>query len=93
MTTFKIFLAEMVTVQMAAKIAKDLLGTLDVTQVSNVPEDDIMQAREINHKYIDTAIGPWVISTFKHAGKVFARVQPPKGASSKTTYFIPKGQQ
>lgn len=92
-TTFKLFLAEMATVQMAAKIAKDLLGTLDVDQMSEVPENDVMQARELKHKYVDTAIGPWVISLFKNAGKVFARVQPPKGASTKTTYFVPRGQQ
>lgn len=90
--SFKQFITEEFARAQAAKVAKNLLGVLSVEEVPEVPEKVIMGAREEGHKFIDSAAGPWIVSVFKHAGKMFARVTPPKGVEGRQTYFIPTGQ-
>jgi hypothetical protein len=91
-TTFKSFLTEMTVKQQAAIIAKDLLGALQVKMVDDVDDNLIQRAREIEHKSIQTAAGPWIISLFKIANKMFARVDPPN-KEDKQIYFVPADQE
>jgi hypothetical protein len=88
--SFKQYLTEAQVKAQVAHIATNLLGTLDVEQVESLPDNVIDNAKEDKHKFIDTAGGPWIVSLFHYAGKYFARVDPPKGAGAKQTYFIPK---
>jgi hypothetical protein len=90
--TFKEFLTEMAIRQQAALIARDLLGTLDIRVVDDVDDKLLQRAKETQHKLIDTAVGPWIISLFKVADKIFARVDPPN-KEEKQTYFIPADQE
>jgi hypothetical protein len=90
--TFKHFLTEMAIRQQAALMAKDLLGTLNVKIIDDVDDKLLQRAKETKHKLIDTAVGPWIISLFKVADKIFARVDPPNN-EEKQTYFIPADQE
>lgn len=90
--SFRQFITEEQVKAQIAHIAANLLGTLDVEQVPSLPDNIIDNAKEDKHKFIDTVGGPWIISLFHYAGKYFARVDPPKGAAAKQTYFIPKEQ-
>lgn len=90
--TFRAFLTEMAIQMQAIKMAKDLVGTVDVRAVPASEVDDALldRANQEKTERINTGGGTaWMVSVFKAAGKKFAAVYPPKDSQMKPTFYFP----
>jgi len=92
MITFKQFIVEDTGEKMAVKMASHLLGSPHAEEMHgdrSYFEKIVSGAKHQAHKYVDTVNGPWVLTHFKNGNREFVKVDPPKGSSKKTMYFVP----
>lgn len=86
--SFKAFLAEQDLRKQIVYVAQDLLDS-PIIKIDTIKERDIETAKEVTHKFVNSAAGPWVINVFKAAWGKFIRIDPPKGYDGEKTFYVP----
>jgi hypothetical protein len=71
----------------AEQLAKQWLGVSRIARRHAIPPADLEKVKEIAHKFVDSAEGPWVVSFHKGGNVAFVKLSAPKDFYEDPTYF------